>query len=254
MDLKVLNFQLFSTNAGVLYLKSKLKLKVMKSKKSEKANLEKQKGILFTFGLVISLGAVLVAFEWKTKPNAIIVPNISSNDVIEETYTPPATIEKKEIPKPKIEVEIIEIIGNNEIVLEPIEFSTSEIENPILDFEAYLNILPEEKIEKEKNVFIIAEQMPEFPGGELALLKYLANSIQYPVIAMENGITGKIYVSFIINEKGGIEDVNLLRGIDEALNNEALRVVKSLPKWQPGRQGGKAVKVRYTLPIVFEMR
>ncbi len=226
----------------------------MKSKKSEKANLEKQKSVLFMFGLVISLGAVLLAFEWKTKPNPVSTKYFPSSEVVEEIYTPPATKENKNNQKPKIEVQTIEILSNDEIISEPFGFVPSEIDASSFEFKEYLNILPEEIVEEE-TIFVVAEQMPEFPGGKQALLKYIANSIRYPAIALENGITGKkIYVSFIINEKGGIEDVNLLRGVDEALNNEALRVLNSLPNWQPGRQGGKAVKVRYTLPIVFEMR
>jgi protein TonB len=98
------------------------------------------------------------------------------------------------------------------------------------------------------------ENMPEFPGGELALRKYLANSIRYPAIAQDNGVMGKVYVSFVINEEGKIEDVTLVRGEDSSLIKEALRVVSSMPDWKPGRQGGKAVKVRYNVPIVFQLR
>jgi protein TonB len=85
------------------------------------------------------------------------------------------------------------------------------------------------------------------------LQQYLANSINYPLIAQENGIQGKVFISFVINENGDISDVTLVRGVDAALDKEALRVIRSLPKWKPGKQGGKAVKVRYNVPINFEL-
>lgn len=226
----------------------------MKTKKSEEANLENKKRILFMFGLVISLSIVLLAFEWKTKPKPVVIPETEPNSIIEETYTPPPTKERIELAPQTIEVQTIEIIGNDKTVEEPFEFATSEITEPFLDFTKYLNTLPEKKADEEETIFVVAEQMPEFPGGEPALRNYLAQSIRYPVIAQENGIKGKVYVTFVINEKGGIEDVALLRGVDPSLNSEAIRVVRSLPLWKPGKQGGKTVKVRYTVPIVFELR
>ncbi|QGY44829.1 TonB family protein [Maribellus comscasis] len=227
----------------------------MKSKKSDKANLENKKGMLFLISLVISLSVVLFAFEWKTKPKPVIIPNIPASSAIEEIYRPPVTKEKTELPKPKIEIQMVDIIGNDKKITEPFQFSTSEMEDPFLDFTQYLGTFPENgKEEEEATVFLNPEQMPEFPGGEPALRKYLAGSVRYPVIAQENGIQGKVYVSFIINEEGGIENVALIRGIDPSLDEEALRVVRSLPIWKPGKQGGRAVKVRYTVPIVFELR
>ncbi|MCG6188657.1 energy transducer TonB [Maribellus maritimus] len=226
----------------------------MKSKKSDEANLENKKGMLFLFSLVISLSIVLFAFEWKTKPKPVVIPDMPASTAIEEIYRPPVTKEKIELQKPKIEIQEVDIIGNDEKITEPFQFSTSEIEEPLLDFTQYLNKLPENNEEEEATVFLSPEQMPEFPGGEPALRKYLAGSVRYPVIAQENGIQGKVYVTFVINEKGGIENVALIRGIDPPLDEEALRVVRSLPVWKPGKQGGRAVKVRYTVPIVFELR
>ncbi len=226
----------------------------MKSKKTGKANLENKKGMLFMFGLVISLSIVLFAFEWKTKSKPTLIPNMPSNTTVDEMYIPPSTKEEKMLQKPTIEIQAIEIIGNDKIADVQFEFAPSEFDEPDINFTKYLNALPENKPEEEETIFIVAEQMPEFPGGEAALRSYLAKSIRYPLIAQENGVTGKVYVSFVINEKGGIEDVSLIRGIDSSLNKEALRVVRSLPTWKPGKQGGKAVKVRYTVPIVFELR
>jgi len=95
------------------------------------------------------------------------------------------------------------------------------------------------------------EQMPEFPGGETALRKYLQTSVHYPRIAMENGIQGKVYVSFVVDTNGGISNAKITRGVDDSLDKEAMRVVRAMPKWIPGKQNGEAVRVSYTLPVNF---
>ena len=102
-----------------------------------------------------------------------------------------------------------------------------------------------------KKIFTIVEQMPEFPGGALALRKYIAQQIKYPTVAQENGIQGDVYVSFVINSYGVVSDVKIARSVDPALDNEAKRVIYTLPKWKPGFQQGKAVDVAYTVPITF---
>lgn len=104
---------------------------------------------------------------------------------------------------------------------------------------------------KEKPVFFIVEEMPEFPGGEAALRQHLAMSISYPAKAKENGIEGRVYISFVVDETGAVTDATVARGVDITLDQEALRVVGDLPKWQPGRQRGENVKVAYTVPINF---
>ena len=96
--------------------------------------------------------------------------------------------------------------------------------------------------------------MPEFPGGEEALRKYIAQSVKYPVIAQENGIQGRVYVSFVVNTKGKVTDVKIARGVDPNLDKEAIRVVNAMPAWKPGKQRGKAVKVSYTVPINFVLQ
>lgn len=93
--------------------------------------------------------------------------------------------------------------------------------------------------------------MPEFPGGNAALVSFLSKNVKYPLIAQENGIKGKVFVTFVVDENGDIYNVTLARGVDASLDREAIRVVKSMPRWKPGRQGNTAVKVRYTVPINF---
>jgi protein TonB len=96
--------------------------------------------------------------------------------------------------------------------------------------------------------------MPEFPGGALELQKWIARAVKYPVIAQENGITGRVYVGFVVNKVGAIENVKIMRGVDPSLDKEAVRVINKMPKWKPGKQRGKAVKVSYTVPINFQLQ
>jgi protein TonB len=98
------------------------------------------------------------------------------------------------------------------------------------------------------------EEMPEFPGGQSALMKYLSENIRYPVIAQENGIEGRVICSFVVERDGSITDVQVVRGVDPSLDREAVRVIQSMPKWKPGKQRGKPVRVRFTLPIVFRLQ
>jgi len=102
--------------------------------------------------------------------------------------------------------------------------------------------------------FFVVEQMPEFPGGQPALLKFISNSVKYPVIAQENGIQGKVFINFVVDTDGGISNVKVFRGVDPSLDKEAMRVVKSMPRWIPGKQSGKAVRVSFTVPINFVLQ
>lgn len=227
---------------------------MIENKKNEKANLENKKNTFFLIGLVLALGTVLFAFEWKTaETNAVTIlgtPEFVSDDYI---FIPPTPAEKRELPKPIIKVPTFVVVDDMTDVSDEFELmSTEPNEEPLIDFNSI--VFQSNEIEKEEIIHFTAEIMPEFPGGDRALLNYLSRNVKYPLIAQENGIEGKVYVSFIIDEQGDIYDVNLLRGVDLSLDNEALRVVKGMPKWNPGKQGGKPVKVRYSVPIYFDLR
>ena len=129
---------------------------------------------------------------------------------------------------------------------------TEADDNTVIDVAPVIQQEAEE--EEEAQVFFIVENMPEFPGGELALRKFIANAINYPVIAQENGIQGKVYVNFVVDKDGSVIQAKIARGVDSSLDKEALRVVNSLPKWKPGMQRGKPVKVSYTVPISFVLQ
>jgi len=110
------------------------------------------------------------------------------------------------------------------------------------------------RMEDIGQVFMIVEDMPEFPGGDVALRKYIANSVKYPVLAQENGIQGKVYVTFVVGKDGYVKNASIARGVDPVLDKEALRVVNTLPMWKPGKQRGEAVNVSYTVPINFVLQ
>ena len=112
----------------------------------------------------------------------------------------------------------------------------------------------EEKPEVENKVFEVVEQMPSFPGGAGALMKYLSENIKYPVVAQENGVQGRVVVSFVVERDGSITDVKVARSVDPSLDREAMRVVRSMPHWIPGKQNGSAVRVKYNVPVSFRLQ
>lgn len=113
---------------------------------------------------------------------------------------------------------------------------------------------PAPKSEVSTKVFDVVEEMPSFPGGQGALMSYLASNIKYPVVAQENGVQGRVIVSFVVERDGSISDVRVARSVDPSLDREAQRVVKSMPRWKPGKQNGSAVRVKYTVPVVFRLQ
>lgn len=112
---------------------------------------------------------------------------------------------------------------------------------------------PEPKPEVEK-VFDVVEQMPSFPGGPSALMEWLSNNVKYPVVALENGVQGRVVVSFVVERDGSITDVKVVRGVDPSLDKEASRVVRAMPRWIPGKQNGSAVRVKYNVPVAFRLQ
>jgi protein TonB len=143
---------------------------------------------------------------------------------------------------------------DDDVEIEDELFIDTEVtDDMVIDVAPVIQTAAEEE-EEETQVFFIVEDMPEFPGGELALRQYIANAIKYPVIAQENGIQGRVYVTFVVNTDGSVSDARIARGVDPSLDKEALRVVNQLPKWKPGMQRGKPVRVSYTVPINFVLQ
>jgi protein TonB len=164
---------------------------------------------------------------------------------VQETikFTPPVVteepIDEKDIPPPQDEIKV-------QVGTETKE-GTGDIELPTEGD-------GKEEVEAPQQIFTIVEQMPEFPGGEEKLFEYLGKNIKYPSMARENGITGTVYVTFVVEGNGEISDVKKLRGIGGGCDEEAMRVVKAMPSWKAGKQNGKSVRVQYNLPIKFTLR
>ena len=175
-------------------------------------------------------------------------------DVVAEEEIIPITRQQEITPPPPPEVpkvaEIINIVEDDVEIDDELDIADVEADQ---ETEVAIVEMTEEEEEEEEQIFMIVENMPEFPGGDLALRKYIAENVKYPEIAKENGLSGKVFVQFVINQRGEVENVKIARGVDPALDKEAIRVVQGLPKWKPGSQRGKPVKVSYTVPINFQL-
>lgn len=227
----------------------------MEIKKSPKADLEGKKGLFFEVGLALALAVLLFAFEWKTSTEEVGAFQTVAEEQIEEEIIPITQQMLKPPPPPppapKL-TDLIDIVEDDTNIDEDLEIldAEDESENTIVenlsDFGDY-----EGEDTGETEVFVVVEDMPSFPGGNVQ--KWIGKNVKYPVLAMENGIQGKVYIQFVIEKDGSITDVKVIRGVDASLDKEAIRVVQSMPKWKPGKQRGKAVRVSYTLPINFQL-
>jgi protein TonB len=227
----------------------------MELKKTPKADLENKRNIFVQLGLVISLGIVFTAFNINDSVKSADTLGELTVQTIEDEVIP---ITRQETPPPpppppppKV-IEILTIIDDDVELEEEFEFESTEADDAtIIDA---VPVITEEEPEEDTEVFVIVEDMPEFPGGELALRQWISNNVKYPVIAAENGVQGKVYVTFVVDRDGSVTNARIARGVDPSLDQEALRVVNNLPKWKPGKQRGKPVRVSYTVPINFQLQ
>ena len=165
-------------------------------------------------------------------------PVIKKDEEVDEKETLKT---QDELMNAKGSVSIADVQGNNEDGADIADLKQIVVEAP-----------PEEVVEEK--VFDVVEQMPDFPGGMSALMQYLSKHIKYPIIAEENGIQGRVIVTFVVEKNGSITDVQVIKSVDPSLDKEAVRVVKSMPHWIPGKQNGSAVRVKYTLPVTFRLQ
>lgn len=229
----------------------------MELKKSKKADLEKKKGMYITVGMVVALSIVLVAFEWtkgeKKDDGSDAVAEIQFEDEMMQ-------ITRREEPKPEPKpeqpkvAEVLDIVDDDVEIEDDFDFDMEATDDTEYDFTTMISDEGEDIDEEE--VFYIVEDMPTFNGGDPAteFRKYIAQNLQYPEIAAENGVSGRVIVQFAVNKTGQVVDAVVVRSVDPALDKEAIRVVMSSPKWAPGKQRGKAVKVLFTFPINFVLQ
>lgn len=239
----------------------------MEIKKSKKADLEGQKSTGLLIGYIIALALLFACFENTTRDHIETEPVIyaaAASSAMEEEVVPITQPIFQAAPPPPAEApkvaEILEIVDNN-TELEETEIATSEattaaISGPTGHYTGPVVSGPvvTQEGSDEGEIFQVVEQMPSFPGGEEALSKFLSSNIKYPSMALENNIQGRVVLTFVVNKDGSIVDPEIIKPVDPSLDKEAIRVVKAMPKWTPGKQRGKPVRVKYTLPVLFRIR
>ncbi len=228
----------------------------MELKKSQKADLEWKKPIFFQIGIFLALGLVLAMFELFRSKDATANnvgytgANITEDVILQTQQQKPPVAPPPAAPITSTEIKVIDdnikIETDYEIDAESDESTkTQEFEN--VEF-------VKEDDSKEAEIFVVVEENPEFPGGEEARMKFFQDNIVYPKVAKEAMVEGKVIVSFVVEPDGRITNAKIERGKIQALDDEALRVAKIMPKWNPGKQRGKSVRCKFTMPVVFVLQ
>lgn len=223
----------------------------MELKKSKEADLERKVWVFRSLGLIMIASVVLMAFTYTVADadEKIVVQeeNKMQEELVFDIEVPEEEPEPEpdQAPPPPV-IEEIEVVEDDEEI-EEIDLSAIEDEPDDVPIE------DDEPVIAEEPIADFAEVEPTFPGGEGAMMTWIQENIEYPQIAVEMGEQGIVYVQFVVNKDGSIEQVKIMRGVSDALDDEAKRVVKKMPKWTPGEQAGKKVRVRYTLPIHFRL-
>lgn len=224
----------------------------MEIKKSPKASLEDKKSLFVMMGLIMVLSLLYIGFEW-TESEVKVYDSFDTSLLAEEEIEIVQTQQELPPPPPPPVPDVVEVINivEDDVIVESVEITTEDDKNKEVVIQAPVAA----PIEEEDNVvFQVVETMPSFPGGDASLFKFLGENVKYPVIAQENGIQGRVICQFVVNKDGSIVDVEVVRPVDPSLDKEAIRVIKSMPKWSPGKQRGKSVRVKYTLPVNFKLQ
>lgn len=236
-----------------------------------------------TMAMIIVLIIALIGFsiptlvKWATPEEKEVITEVTTLSQLEEPEVKQKEFKKEvplAVPPPALKTTIkftAPVIKKDEEISEDEEIKSQDELNEskagisiadvkgnddvngkdIADLKVVVTQAPKEEPEE---IFNMVEQMPSFPGGDVALMKYLKDNIKYPTIAAETGTQGKVYLQFVVEKDGSITDVQVVRGVDPYLDKEASRVIKAMPKWTPGKQNGKAVRVKYTVPVTFKLQ
>ena len=226
----------------------------MQLKKSPKASLEDKKWSYVLMGLILVLSICYVAFEWTERE--VTKYEVSDTDFFfEEEIDIQQTTQETPPPPPPPAVQEVEVLTvvEDDVETESIEINTEDDK----DVEVVIAPPVEAPVEEEEEevIFVVVETMPEFPGGPQEMMKFIGTNIKYPVIAQENGIQGRVICQFVVEKDGKVTDIQVVRSSgDASLDKEAVRVINSMPKWKPGKQRGKPVRVKYTIPVNFRLQ
>ena len=230
----------------------------MNTKKSPKPDLENKRVLFIEIGLVIALSIVLGAFEYKTYDRNVSMITADIQQIIEEEQIP-ITMETPppppEAPKTPVLSDAIEIVDDDIVIEEDIFIETEDDASFAVEIRDYIEYEEEEAVEEEEIPLAIVEEKPSFMGGdENTFTKWVHERIIYPEVAKENGVQGRVVLTFIVDADGYVKNVTVLRGVDPSIDKEAVRVVSSSPRWKPGRQRDRNVRVRYNFPLNFQLR
>lgn len=223
----------------------------MEVKKNASASLENKSHDFLLMGLVVALGFLFIVFEWSTVDVKKTAPIMTDEYFVTEDLVP-VTIQKPNLPPPalaappRVIAPVIKPVENN-VDVDPVEVVPTD--EPI----TYEPVVTEPEVVDEDIIHVRAEIQPSFPGGPDAMMKFLKENLKFPSICAENGIQGRVVVSFVVNKNGSIEQVEVLSGVHERLDAEAVRVVKLMPTWTPGQMQGHAVRTKFILPVTFRM-
>ena len=228
----------------------------MEIKKSPKADLESKKSTFILIGLVVSLFIIWRVFEYKSSDKQSLDDFQRTVEVIEEEMVEITKQEQPKIqpPAPKPQVTQIEIVDNEEEIEDEIEIDAEVSQDEVIEEYDFAPAEIEEEEIVEAEIFKVVEVMPEFPGGPAKMMEYIQKNIKYPMMARESDIQGRVFVSFVVEPDGSISNVGVMRGIGGGCDEEAVRVVNSMPKWNPGKQRGTAVRCSFTVPIIFKLQ
>ncbi|MDD3100466.1 MAG: energy transducer TonB [Bacteroidales bacterium] len=230
----------------------------MTTKKSPRADLENKRLLFIQIGLILALVVVLAAFEYKTYDRNVNLITAGIPQIIEEEQipvtmeTPPAL---PEMPLTPVLSDAIEIVEDDIVIEEDVFIDTEDDGTFAIEIRDYVSTNTEEAVEEEEIPLAIVEEKPKFMGGdENTFTKWVHERIVYSDLAKENGIQGRVVLTFLVDADGYVKNVTVLRGLDPSIDKEAVRVVSSSPRWTPGRQRDRNVKVRYNFPINFQIR
>jgi len=228
----------------------------MISYKTPQADLESKKGLFFEIGMIISLLIIFFIFQVK-RPNQVrdLDFNRSELHVIQEEMI--QTVQPQQPPPPAKEpmrqITLLTVVDDEQEVEADLEIQAEVSQETVIPEYIPIARPPQEETIIEPEIFLIVEEQPEFPGGDVARNNYFANQIKYPQQAKEDGIQGIVYIGFVVEPDGSVSNVSILRGIGGGCDEEAVRVVKQMPAWKPGKQRNMPVRVRFTLPVRFTL-
>lgn len=228
----------------------------MEPKKTKKANLENKKSLFFQIGIIIALIVSLVALEWTSGQRRDSIFDGMTEEAIEEEQIP-VTEETppEEIPPPEVTVtDLFEIVEDDVVIDNEVKFEDDETtEDKVV--EIYAPVLQAEEEATEDEIFVIVEDMPKFRGGDINTFRdWVQKRVRYPELAAENGIQGRVFITFVVETNGNVTNVAVTRSVDPLLDDAAREAVAASPKWEPGMQRGRPVRVRYSIPIIFQLQ